>query len=172
MFNPDQFLQPLDIILSEHDRQLLFCDRFVELANERQPESVREKTEMLLAFLTKDLPLHALDEEQNLFPLMKLRCRPDDGFDAVLAQLEFEHSVDKVLAQHIVIDLKEIAGVRTPDQPMRLFGNLHTFEQCQRRHLAWENSVVLPLACKRLRSADLEQMGRSMAARRGLVYPG
>lgn len=34
-FTPDQFLRPLDVIRSEHDRQLLLYDRLVELAKGR-----------------------------------------------------------------------------------------------------------------------------------------
>ncbi len=39
-FTPDQFLRPLDVIRSEHDRQLLVCDRIENLANDRQLEPV------------------------------------------------------------------------------------------------------------------------------------
>ena len=55
---------------------------------------------------------------------------------------------------------------------MRLFMDLRTFAEAQRRHIAWENSLVLPLARKRLTAKDLETMGRNMAARRGIAYLG
>ncbi len=126
----------------------------------------------MLANLTNDFPLHAMDEEEDLFRLLKLRCRPDDEFDAILTQLEFEHSTDKVLAHHIVIDLKEIAVATALSSSMRVFADLRSFAECQRRHLACENGVVLPLAGKRLTPADLAEMGRNMAARRGITYPG
>ncbi len=172
MLTPDQFLRPLDVIRSEHEHQGLVCDRLGELANDQQVGPVAQVAETLIAYLTSDLPLHAMDEEEDLFRLLKLRCRPDDGFDAILAQLEFEHSTDKVLAHHIVIDLKEIAAARTLNSPMRIFVDLRTFADAQRRHLARENGVVLPLAGKRLTLADLAEMGRNMAARRGIIYPG
>ena len=172
LFTPDQFLRPLEAIRLEHDLQLLLCERLLKLANDQEVGSVAQVAETLLAYLTSDLPLHAMDEEEDLFPLLKLRCHPGDGFDAVLAQLEFEHSVDKVLAHHIVIDLKEIAGARALSSSMRFFADLRSFAECQRRHLAWENGVVLPLAGKRLTPPDLAEMGRNMAARRGITYPG
>ncbi len=34
------------------------------------------------------------------------------------------------------------------------------------------NAVLLPLARRRLTEADLKELGRDMAARRGIVYPG
>ncbi len=167
-FTPGQFLRPLDVIRSEHDRQRLLYDRLAELAKDRQLEPVMEEVETVIAFFTEDLPLHGRDEEEDLFRLLQLRCRPDDGLDAILAQLEFEHSLDKVLAHHIVIDLREIASERAPESPMRIFMELRTFTEAQQRHLAWENEVVLPLAGRWLRPEDLEEMRRNMAARRGL----
>ncbi len=53
----------------------------------------------------------------------------------------------------------------------RLLSNLRGFAATQQRHLEWEDRVVLPLAQKRLSAEDLEQIGRNMAARRGLSYP-
>lgn len=167
-----QFLFPLDFIRSEHDRQVALYDRLAELANDYQLGPVSKEAETLIAFLTEDLPLHGKDEEEDLFRLLKLRCRPEDGFDGILAQLEFEHSLDTVLAHHIVIDLEAIADRKTLESPMRIFMNLRTFVEAQRRHLAWENGVVLPLAQKRLDPGDLEEMGRNMAARRGMAYSG
>ncbi len=169
LFTPHQFLRPLEAIRLEHDRQLLLCERLLQLANDQEVGPVAQVLENLLAYLTSDLPLHAMDEEEDLFPLMKLRCHPGDGFDAVLAQLEFEHSVEKVLAHHIVIDLKEIAGARALSSSMRIFADLQSFTECQQRHLAWENGTVLPLASKWLTPADLAEMGRNMAARRGIT---
>ena len=49
-FAPEQFLHPLDVIRSEHDRQLLVCDRLVELAKDFQLEPVAEEAETLLAY--------------------------------------------------------------------------------------------------------------------------
>ena len=49
VIRPEQFLHPLDVIRSEHDRQLLVCDRLVELAKDFQLEPVAEEAETLLA---------------------------------------------------------------------------------------------------------------------------
>ena len=168
---PDQFLNPLDVIWREHERQHLLSDWLSELANSLRPDPVVTETATLLSYLTQDLPLHLRDEDEDLFPMLKHRCRPEDGFGRIMAQLSYEHALDKVLVCHIVIDLKEIAS-ETVASPNRLFISLHTFAEVQRRHLAWENGVVLPLACKRLSPKDLEEMGRNMAARRGISYPG
>ena len=41
----------------------------------------------------------------------------------------------------------------------------------ERRHLKLEDDVVLPLAQRRLSPDELEQIGRSMAARRNIAFP-
>ena len=169
-FTPDQFLRPLDVIRSEHDRQVVVCDRIEKLAIDRQLEPVLEEAEMLLTYLTKDLPLHCKDEEDDLFGMLRRRCRPGDTIDGILAELDRDHATERFLACSIVVDLKPIVG-RTLDDPWRFFDDLRIFAEGQRRHVAWENRAVLPLALKRLCPEDLEEMGRNMTARRGIPYP-
>ena len=135
-------------------------------------ERLTEDAQALLGFLTEELPLHRRDEEQDMFRLLKPRCRPDDGFDGIVSQLTFEHGADKVLGLHLVMDLRVIAEGKTLETPMRVFGNLCTFAEGQWRHIAWENAVVLPLAHARLTSSDSVELGRKMATRRSISYPG
>ncbi len=163
---------PLDVIRSEHNRQGLIADRLVKLADDQTLEPVLDEAETLLAYLTEDLPHHAEDEESAFLPKLKSRCRPDDGIDGILSEIDQAHAVERFLALHIVMDLKVLASGKELDQPMRLFNNLRAFAEAQRRHLAWENSVVLPLACKRLSLEDLEEIGHNMAAHRVIAYPG
>ncbi len=42
----------------------------------------------------------------------------------------------------------------------------------QRRHIGWENRLVLPLAGRRLTGSDLERLGHAKAVRRGIPYLG
>ncbi|MBT6984731.1 MAG: hypothetical protein HN956_10320 [Rhodospirillaceae bacterium] len=46
------------------------------------------------------------------------------------------------------------------------------FVNTQRRHIIWENNIVLPLARRYLEAKDMESIGRGMAARRSIDYPG
>jgi hemerythrin-like domain-containing protein len=41
----------------------------------------------------------------------------------------------------------------------------------ERRHLGLEDQVILPLARRRLSPADLDRIGRAMAARRNIDFP-
>ncbi len=164
----DQFLHPLDFIESEHDRQRMLCDRLVVLANDQDLKPVIEEAEAVLAFITEELPLHHKDEETDLFPMLRHRCRPEDGIEAILAHLAWEHTLDRFLTYDLRLDLEALVGGKTPDDSMRVFIDMRTFAESQLRHLAWEENVVLPLARKRLVPEDLVEMGRNMATHRGL----
>ncbi len=167
----NQFRSPLGVIASEHNRQLQLCDRIEDLASNRHSESLLQEAMALRAYFMKDLPLHCRDEEEDLFPMLKLACRPDDGVDRILAELERDHAVEMFLGRHVIVDLKANIRGGPNDSTLRLFGNLSTFCKAQRRHVDWENIVVLPLAQRRLSAANQEEMGRNMAARRGMSFP-
>jgi hypothetical protein len=51
-----------------------------------------------------------------------------------------------------------------------LFGQkCQAMSEFQRRHIAWENGVLLPLAKRRLTAGDIADLGRAMAGRRGVT---
>jgi hemerythrin-like domain-containing protein len=169
---PEAFLDPLEIIRNDHFRQLRMCNVIDAFTQRLEVEPVKELAGALLEFLRADLPRHSQDEEQDLFPALKRRCLPEDGIDEVLRQLVREHDLDRDLIDFIVDDLEALAdGVRL-NNPVRLLMNVREFSEMQRRHLTREDRVVLPLARQRLTPEDLTEIGRNMAARRKLPYPG
>ncbi len=168
---PGKFLSPLDAILLEHDRQHAIADWLLELASKQQLLPVLEEAEALLAFLTFDLLFHHKDEEDDLFPMLRLRCKPEDELDGILAELDRDHAAESFLIRDIAVDLRVILDGRDLEGPARFLSGLCIFAEGQQRHLLWENKVVLPLAGKRLTPEDLEVLGRNMAARRGIDYP-
>lgn len=168
----DLFLRPLDVIAAEHNRQLVLYEQLASRENTLRLEFTLGKAEALLSYLTVDLPLHFADEESDLFRLLKRRCGPEHGIDGILSQLNHEHALDMFMALDLTIDLRTVTNRRTLESPMRLFKNLRTFTEVQLRHMAWENATVLPLARKRLKPEDLEEMGHNMAARRTSIRGG
>lgn len=169
---PEAFRRPLDVIRLEHERQARLCDRLEALAAESRSAPEAGCVEALLAYLSEDLAWHTEDEERDLFPMLRARCTPEDGIEEILDQLSREHDLDRDLAGFLIGDLEACAGRLTPLPPLRFFINARAFAETQRRHLGWENGLVLPLARKRLRPDDLDALGRNMAARRGIPYPG
>ncbi len=169
--DPDQFFDPIGYIRSEHDRQLRLCDRIDRLVRERRPGALRQEAQALLAYLTEELPLHCRDEEEDLFRLLRRACLPEDRIETVLSELDRDHATELFLGHHVVAQLKALDGRRPVPDETRLYRDLLAFAESQRRHLEWENTVVLPLARKRLSAADLAEMGRNMAARRRAAKP-
>ncbi len=167
----DQFLRPLVLIRSEHDRQLMICDWLIELADNMQTEPLIEEADDLLTYFTEELPLHFQDEEIDLFPMLRRCCRPEDRIDALLAQFELEHNVDRVLKTHVVIDLNSITKTKKLKHQSALGNNLRAFAEAQRRHIYWENHTLLPLGHNRLGQMDERELGGKMAERRGLILP-
>lgn len=168
---PEKFLSPLDAILLEHARQRAIADWLLECGNNHKLGPVLEEAAALLAFLTHDLVLHHKDEEDDLFPMLRLRCKPEDQIDRILAELDRDHAVESFLIRDLAVDLHVIIDGTDLENPARLLASLCVFAEGQRRHLSWENKAVLPLAGKRLTPKDLEALGRNMATRRGIGYP-
>jgi hemerythrin-like domain-containing protein len=167
---PDSFLDPLHIILTEHDRQRRVAEWLWTHSADQRLAPIQEQVATLLAYLTRDLLLHHRDEEDDLFPVLRARCVPTDGIETILAELDRDHAAESFLVRDIAVDLRVVAESRDLEAPARFFTSLRIFAEGQRRHLSWENRVVMPLAGKRLTRQDLETLGRNMAARRDMDY--
>lgn len=156
---------PLDFFFAEHFRQRKLCNLVEELALAETLD--RPLTAEILSFLRDDMTLHVLDEEQDLFPLMRRRCLPEDGIERVFSALTAEHAGDRHLAGIVVAGLE---GALREGKPPGLYAELSEamidFARNERRHLALENSVVLPLARRRLTTGDLAELSRRLMTRR------
>jgi len=165
---PELVHEPLNWLFAEHYRHRQLCQLIerVGVATVLLDEEARE----ILAFLRHDMPLHVIDEEDDLFPLLRRRCQPTDELDAVLGALSAEHRDDLQQARAVVTALEQaLGGGGAPGfdrETRRLFTD---FAQHERRHIAVENAVVLPIARLRLTAADLRSLSVRLAARRGVL---
>jgi hemerythrin-like domain-containing protein len=134
--------------------------------------SARDDANAVLSSLTEHLPLHIADEEEDLFPALERHCAGEDGFERMRVQLSKEHATDDTLVGTLKADLRTLSEGKSLADEANFAAKAEAFAELQERHLAWENASVLPLAHSRLTTADLIAIGRSMAARRGVDYPG
>lgn len=156
---------PLDFFFAEHFRQRKLCNLIEELALAETLDWTA--TAEVLGFLRHDMALHVQDEEEDLFPLMRLRCPPEDEIERVLSALTAEHAGDRHLAELLIAGLqKALAEAQPPAAQPGLREVMMDFARNERRHLALENSVVLPLARLRLTQADLVQLSARLQHRR------
>jgi hemerythrin-like domain-containing protein len=167
----EQFLSPLDYIFADHFRQRTLCAMLDRIATEESVD--RKAVATVLRFMRGDFGLHVLDEEEDLFPLLRRRTEPEDRIEDILAELCQEHDADRKDASDIVEGLEAIEESGAHRPPTSAFRRLlQRFAANERRHLTVENAIVMPLARARLNADDLRNLGRRMAARRGHDYPG
>jgi hemerythrin-like domain-containing protein len=167
---------PIAVIEEEHALQLEFCD-VLELIADSLPNRVDlNLTRIAIPILRNSMPLHMKLEEEVLFPLMRKRVAGTAHFAAILERLEDEHETDEDLAAEIADALEAVGETGVPDNPEMLGYMLRAFFDSQRRHIAWENRVVLPLARDVLLPSDLADFqtwimdsGRPMCAHKSLL---
>lgn len=165
---PALLKEPLEFLFAEHYRHRQLCKILEYLAAAANFEAA------LIAstddFIRHDLALHVIDEEEDLFPLLRRRCELDDEIEDVLSRLSADHAMDQELAR-VVRSIFALA-LEKREPPSALPGGgqaLLELAKQEKSHMALENAVVMPLARRRLHAGDLEALSAKLAARRGVV---
>jgi hemerythrin-like domain-containing protein len=153
---------PLDVIASAHAVQVQMCDAMERIADGLPDEVDRRLCAQVASCLEFDLPLHHHDEEFALFPLLRKRALPEDGLEGILDRLAAEHSSDNDFASEIAEALDTLGQGGKPQNPEMLGYMLRGFFERYRRHVHWENTLVMPLARLRLTRDDLEALQAQM----------
>ncbi len=156
---------PLDFIHEDHLREREICASIDKIAEgSLVPMKVVKE---VISFLTVQLPLHLMDEEEDLFPLFKRRCLPEDNIAKIISRLHRDHAHAGEDTPKIVTLLKTlIAGPRALERAA--MSMLAAYAGHARRHLILENAIILPFARRRLTKGDLETLYIRMCQRRGI----
>lgn len=158
---------PIDFIHAEHMRHRELCQAAEEVALAETFDALLG--DAIATFLEMDMALHVIDEEEDLFPMLRRRVEP--GAVRIIGLLSGEHAADEVLARTLSTGLRKALTDGAPSLPEPLRNALLTFADRERRHLTVENAIVLPLATKCLTPRDLIELSRRMAGRRGISLP-
>jgi len=164
--SPDLMATPLEFFFAEHFRHRQLCGLIDQLSTATFFDAgpIAE----VVDFLRFEAPIHIIDEEEDLFPLLRRRCLPEDELEGVLGVLSAEHKADGVLGRTVRDYLEHCLDTRAaPGVSVAGRRDLAAFAAQERRHLALENAVVLPIARQRLSLEDLAGLARRLAARRG-----
>lgn len=155
--------KPLDFLLGEHMRQRCLCAELRHIASVASVD--RDRAAVIVEHLTRAQALHHRDEEHDLFPAVLRRSLPEDNLAPIIERLLRDHSTSSRLAHEIAAALSAHIGddERLDDQLCVL---LKSYADAESRHLAIENAIVMVIARKRLRSADLQLISRRMKRRR------
>lgn len=163
----DLLTDPIAWFFAEHQRHRQVCDLMQRAAMASTFEE--EVIGWLLDFIVHELALHVLDEEEDLFPLMRRRAQPEDGLETILGRLSLEHAKDLTRAaavrHHLETCLRQGVPIGRNNVRRRA---LEAFAIHERGHLALENAVVLPIARLRLTERDLVDLSNRLAKRRGI----
>lgn len=164
--SPELMATPLDFFFAEHFRHRQLCGLIDQLSTATFFDAA--PIAEVVDFLRFEAPIHIIDEEEDLFPLLRRRCLPEDELEGVLGVLSAEHKADGVLGKAVRDFLEHCLETRSaPGTSLAGRRDLAAFAAQERRHLALENAVVLPIARQRLTPEDLTGLARRLAARRG-----
>lgn len=157
---------PLDLIEHEHLIQAQLCDSLERIADDLPDNVDRRLCAKVIDSLQFEMPLHHRDEELGLFPLIERRALPSDNIHDILARLALEHATDESFAGELLESLEGLREGRRLKNPDMVGYMLRSFFECYRRHIVWENAIVLPLARARLMPDDLDELTCAMVRHR------
>lgn len=142
------------------------CDALDSLA--RAPTPDPDRAWQGLRFLEAGLAAHLHDETDDLFPLLRRRCPPEDDIARALDRI----GTDLDAVRHCLPKVREILAAcldagRGPTGPEAHC--LACFTRHTRRHVIAVKAILLPLARARLTPRDLQSLSLRMQARRGIT---
>ncbi len=164
------FDDPLELLHACHSRIQAQCATLrklqAHLAAHGCDDQAQQAAQAILRYFDTAGQHHHDDEEQDLFPHLLATHHP--AANALVQRLLAEHTVMETAWQRLRPQLLAIAQ----DNAAALDADTaNDFIRAYDEHIAVENPQLLPLAGQLLTSAQLETIGRLMAARRGVPQP-
>jgi hypothetical protein len=142
------------------------CDALDSVARARSADP--DRAGQVLRFLDAGLDPHLRDETEDLFPLLRRRCPPEDDIARALAGIvaDLDAARDDVpIVREILAACVEAGRGPRASEATRLA----SFTRHIRRHLIASKAILLPLARARLTPRDLQSLSMRMQARRGIT---
>ncbi len=159
---------PLKLIEKEQSHLLSLCDRLEEIADEFPDHSNSDTSKKVAQELRSALPRLHNHIQQILFPMLQKRALPQDSIEEIIAGFTHEHAMDDgyVLGVLEILDElsidRRILELRAANYEAAGY-LLRGFFEALRRHLRWQNFIVLRLARQRLRDEDLIELSHQMS---------
>lgn len=149
---------PLGILREEHALQNELCDLLEAIADGLPHVFDAALAHVSISILETGMPSHMRLEEEALFPLLRRRLPEKHALHSALDCLEHEHDRDGAALVEIVDALRSAITDGRVANPDMLGYMLRGFFEGQRRHIAWEEAVVLPAATDILDQNDLREL--------------
>lgn len=165
------FRDPLAYLSADHLGQRHICDLLDAAARDPATADTPARAEMIRDFLQTRLPRHCEDEEKALFPILIDHAPYNATIARVIEMFQAEHQAGMRTVATLCEGLGRLETHKTLWSRRRFAVLTTTFTTSWRRHIDWEDSVLLPIAASLIDNAELREIGIGMAERRGLTYP-
>lgn len=148
----------LAYVANDHEQHLRLCDVLEEIADSL-PDRIDQRQCVCAALALKHrINAHHQLEETVLFPRMLARATGDSELQRVLQRLADEHLTDEGHCDEAIELLSKLSrGAPLPNVEAAGYLLRGLFEGL-RRHIAFENDYVLPIAHQVLLEEDLEAL--------------
>jgi len=146
----------IDWLENEHRLQQELCDVLEEIADTLPGPIEPAQVEFATTVLRTSIGRHIAILTHLLFPVLRERALANDEIKTFIGQITADNAADEVLAYDTADQLEAAADKRQAGKPDMLAYMLRGMFEGRRRHIAWEMSVLIPLARERLRPEDLE----------------
>ena len=163
---PD-FDDPLGVLRACHERMLAHCDILQRLVPHIKENGVDDEARSAIGkvmhYFTTSAVHHHADEEQDLFPLLTHQSLK---LAEIIHRLKQEHGELVRLWEQLQQDMRKAPALaENTDFPSHVDQFCNTY----RAHIDYENSELLNMAQHILSQRQLEDLGHSMARRRGIL---
>jgi hemerythrin-like domain-containing protein len=161
------FDQPLEMLHACHGKILQQCDTLEKLAahlpHHGCDDQAQQAARRILRYFETAGQFHHLDEENDLFPALRLSAGKESQHDELLGKLLTEHA-GMLAAWYAVREVLHALdnGINAP-LPNELVEN---FTRRYRAHIDLEERELLPWAAQLLTPVQQQHIGNQMAARR------
>lgn len=164
------FDDPLAMLRACHERIAAQCVTLeklrVHLASTGCDAAAQQAATAILRYFNTAGQHHHSDEEADLFPL--LQATGDATAQRLVGYLLARHQELNAAWDALRAALNKIVA---GELAMLDATQTHAFIAAYQAHIDLENTQLLPLAGALLNRTQLEQLGRNMSARRGVVFP-
>jgi len=165
---------PLEMLAACHrrvERQCATLRHLVpHLAAHGADSQAREAAQAVIRYFDTAARDHHADEEEDLFPaLLEVAAESDAGRVREMTGVLCAEHVE--LGRHWDAIRRQLEGVLRGESSMSADG-VAAFAALYERHISFEESQLLPLACRLLGKNHLERIGSAMLRRRRLSASG
>lgn len=164
------FDSPLNMLHACHDRIMDQCTTLQKLMQHLpmngNDEQAKQAAQAILRYFDTAGQLHHQDEEIDLFPM--LRASKHEDAEAMIKRLLDDHQKIDALWLRLKPVLQAISDGTADTLERTLVAD---FSFTYGKHVMYENTQLLPLSSQVLSDAQMLEMGKHMAERRGVPFP-